>query len=123
MKKIFMIVVAVVAVLSAAQSFACHINFTPDRIEHAQVGDVVKIEAVVIKEHRNCELADTDVHVALSDNIKILSETGWTTVGKNEIHNTFEIEIINEGEVTFRVFRECSKKGVSEGILTFDAVK
>jgi hypothetical protein len=122
MKKIFMIIVAVVAVLSAAQSFACHINFTPDSIKHAQVGDIVKIEAVVVKEHRNCQLADTDVHVEVSDNIKVLSETGWATVGKNEIHNTFEIEVLNAGEVAFRVFRECSKKGVSEGILTFDVV-
>lgn len=123
MKKLLMVLIAVVIVMSAVDSFACHINFNPTNFETAKVGDIITIEAVVVKEHRNCVLEDTDVQVELSDNIKILSETGWTAVGKTEIHNTLEIEILSEGEAFLRVFRECSKKGVSEEFLKFQVVK
>ena len=118
-----MIAVVFVFVIAANESFACHITFESDQLKNAQVGEVIKVEAIVTKEHRRCELADDDVQVELSDNIKIVNETGWEAVGRNEIHNTFEIQILSEGETSFRVFRECSKKGVSEGVLEFQVVK
>lgn len=123
MKKLLMIAVVFVFVIAASESFACHITFESDQLKNAQVGEVIKVEAIVTKEHRRCELADDDVQVELSDNIKIVSETGWEKVGSNELHNTFEIQILSEGETNLRVFRECSKKGVSEGILEFQVVK
>lgn len=123
MKRLLMITVALVIVIAASESFACHITFESDPLKDAQVGEVITVEAIVTKEHRRCELADDDVQVELSDNIKIVSETGWEKVGSNEIHNTFEIQILSGGETSLRVFRECSKKGVSEGILEFQVVK
>lgn len=123
MKKFVMILFVVSMVMGASTSFACHITFEQENLKEAKVGDTLTIKAVVQKEHRRCVLEDTDVQVEHSENIKILSETGWTTVGRNEIHNTFEVEILDEGEVTVRVFRECSKKGISEETLTFQAVE
>jgi hypothetical protein len=123
MKKLLMLSIVVVILLSAGTSFACHINFNPAQLENVNIGESVTVEAIVIKEHRKCELADDDVQVTLSANARIISQTGWEKVGANELHNTFEIQILNEGETTLRVFRECSKKGLSEGILTFQVVK
>ena len=119
MKKLLMIAVALVIVIAASESFACHITFESDQLKNAQVGEVIKVEAIVTKEHRRCVLEDDDVQVELSSNIKIVSETGWETIGRNEIHNTFEIQILSGGETNLRVFRDCSKKGVSEGVLEF----
>ncbi|GAK59065.1 hypothetical protein U27_06041 [Candidatus Vecturithrix granuli] len=109
--------------MSADDSFACHITFTPTNPQTAQVGGIVKVEAIVTLEHRRCVLEDDDVQVEFSENINIVSDTGWQKVSASEIRNTFEIEVLNPGEATLRVYRECSKKGVSEGFLTFQAVK
>lgn len=123
MKKLLMFLIVGVIIISAGESFACHITFDPEQIENAQVGAVVTVEAIVTKEHGRCVLEDTDVQVELSDNIKIVSETGWQTEGSKEIHNTFEIQILAEGDTMLRVFRDCSKKGISEGMLIFQAAK
>lgn len=108
--------------MGAGESFACHITFTPANLQAVQVGGIVKVEAIVTLEHRRCELNDDDVQIDLSENMKVMSDTGWKKVGTNEIRNTFELEVLEPGEVVFRVYRECSKKGVSEGFLTFQAV-
>jgi len=124
-KLLFVFIVAVIAVvgMGADESFACHITFNPVNPEAAQVGGIIQVEAIVTLEHRRCVLEDDDVQVELSENIKILSETGWEKVNANEIHNTFEIEVLKPGEATLRVYRDCSKKGISEGFLTFQVVK
>lgn len=122
MKKLLLSLAALVMMLSAAESFACHISFNSTTLETAKVGDVITVEAIIVKEHRRCELADTDVHVELSEHLKILNETGWKAQG-NEIRNTFQIKVLTEGDVIFRVFRECSKKGISEGTFIFHATK
>ena len=126
MKKLFFVLIAAVIVvmgIGASESFACHITFTPANPQTAQVGGIVKVEAIVTLEHRRCVLEDDDVQVEFSENINIISETGWEKVSTSEIRNTFEIEVLNPGEATLRVYRECSKKGISEGFLTFQAVE
>lgn len=126
MKKfIFVLIAAVIAVvgIGTSESSACHITFNPVNPEVAQVGEVIQVEAIVTLEHRRCVLEDDDVQVELTENIKILSETGWEKVNAKEIRNTFEIEVLNLGEATLRVYRDCSKKGISEGFLAFQAVK
>ena len=126
MKKLFFVfIAAVIAVagIGASESFACHITFNPVNPEAVQVGGIIQVEAIVTLEHRRCVLEDDDVQVELTENIKIVNETGWEKVNANEIRNTFEIEVLNPGEVTLRVYRDCSKKGISEGFLMFQAVK
>lgn len=122
MKKLVMLFIVGLITIGAGESFACHITFDPGQVENVQIGEVVTVEAIVTKDHRRCVLEDNDVQVELSDNIKIVSETGWQTAGSQEIHNTFEIQILSEGDTLLRVFRDCSKKGISEGRLTFPVV-
>lgn len=121
MKTFIIVLIIGVSVLFAAQSFACHIEFDTANLQSVAVGDIVTIEAVVIKEHRRCVLPDDEVNVELSDNLKIVNESGWQTVG-DEIHNTLQIQVLSAGESRLRVFRECSKKGISEGTFEFWAV-
>lgn len=118
----FIVLIAMIG-MGANESFACHITFTPANLQTVRVGGIVKVEAIVTLEHRRCVLEDDNVQVELSENIKILSDAGWEKVSANEIRNTFEIEVLNPGEATLRVYRECSKKGISEGFLTFQVVE
>lgn len=108
-----------ILLLLASSSFACHISFEPQQLNAAQVGDTVTIEAIVTLDHRRCVLEDDDVNLEISDHLKILSDTGWERMNGNEIHNSFEVQILKPGEATLRVYRECSKKGLSEGSFTF----
>jgi hypothetical protein len=115
MKKLFAACfVAYIALIGmgAGKSFACHITFTPANLQTTQVGGIVKVEAIVTLEHRRCELNDDDVQIELSENMKIISDTGWKKVGTNEIHNTFELEVLEPGEVVFRVYRNVQKRRV-----------
>jgi hypothetical protein len=123
MKTLLVMFVIGLSLMFAAESFACHIEFETESLQQANVGEVITVEAIVVKEHRKCVLEDTDVQVELSDNLKIVHETGWQTVGSKEIHNTLQIEVVSEGNSIVRVFRECSKKGISEGTFEFLAVQ
>lgn len=123
MKNLLMVLIVAALVSVAGQSLACHISFETDDLEQAKVGETVTVEAIVHLEHRRCELEDDDVDVELSDNAQIVSDTGWERVGRSDIHNTLTIEILAAGDTNLRVFRECTKKGISEGVLQFQAVQ
>ena len=120
MKKILITVIALFVVFTAGQSFACHITFAPEKLATAKVGETITIEAIITQEHRRCVLEDDEVSIELSENAKILKETGWERVDSRTLHNTLEIQIQQAGETSLRVFRECSKKGISEGTFEFN---
>jgi hypothetical protein len=118
MKRIVGVLLFTIIFLSAGQTFACHISFDAPAPKDLKVGDVITIEAIVEKEHRRCVLPDNEVFLELSESLKLLDDTGWHAEGGMEIRNTLILEVVAESETTVRVFRECSKKGVSEGILS-----
>jgi hypothetical protein len=92
--------------------FACEITFEPtDKVK--AVNKVAKFTAVVKWEHKKCVLADDDINIDYKG-VKKLKESGWKKEKPGLFKNEIEVELTDkEGEV--RVWRECSKKGLSEG--------
>jgi len=99
-------------------STACHIELTTDN-DHIKPGDIVSITVTSIKEHRNCELSDDDYSFELSNNATLLNQGTWTEIRRGVFTNTYKIRVDNNGTLDFRVYRECSKKGISEGNLSY----
>ena len=116
-KMIINIVVLLMVVLPSVIN-ACHIELTPDK-ESIKPGDVVQITVTSVLEHRNCVLENDDYQLELSDNASILKQGTWTETKRGVFTNTFTIKINEPGLFSFRVFRDCSKKGISEGDLSY----
>lgn len=102
-------------------SSACQVNFSPERFETLSVNDIISVEVMLTKEHRQCPLSDDDVTVELSPKAKIVEQTGWKARGSKKVVNTFTIKILEAGSSTFRITRDCQKKGISEATLTLEA--
>ncbi|MCX7958920.1 MAG: hypothetical protein N3B13_07725 [Deltaproteobacteria bacterium] len=111
-KPFFMIVFVFVTLLFADKLFACEITFEQGEKVKAEAKKA-KITAVVKWEHKKWVLAEDDVNIDYKGAIKI-KESGWKKEKPGLFKNEIEVELTEkEGEV--RVWRECSKKGVSEG--------
>ncbi len=116
MKKISIILGAVVFVMAAfaSDALACHITFDPEEVQVGADGKGT-VKAIVKWEHRKCVLDDDDVHVD-ANSVKIIKSTGFKKVRRGLFENVIEFQL--EGEQgSIRVWRECSKKGLSEGIV------
>ncbi len=123
MKKLMMMMMIGWMLISAEKSAACEITFMPETVEKAVVGETLTVEAILRYEHRKCVIEKDDTNLEMSDNIRIVSDTGWEKVKRSLYHNFFDIQMLKEGEAWFRIFRECSKKDISEGILKIQVVK
>ena len=95
-------------------AFSCHITFTPDRLK-LKKGAITNIIVHVKWEHRKCELDDDDVNVDYIG-VKKLKIGEWTKVKRGLYKNTIKIKVLKEF-AKIRVWRECTKKGLSEGII------
>ena len=116
--KIILTAIAPLILLLPAISAACHIELEPDK-DAIRVGDTVTIMATSILEHRNCVLEDDDYSLDLSKNATLLKQGTWTETKRGVFTNTFTIKITDTGLFSIRVYRDCSKKGISEGDLSY----
>lgn len=113
MKRVLLSVLFLIIALIVAKSVsACEITFEEGDKVKAE-GRKAKITVVVKWEHRKCVLADDDINIDYNG-VKKLKESGWRKERAGLFKNEIEVELMEkEGEV--RVWRECSKKGISEG--------
>ncbi|MBN2797642.1 MAG: hypothetical protein JXX28_00695 [Deltaproteobacteria bacterium] len=72
-----------------------------------------QITAKVEWEHRNCELDDDDVNIDYTG-LKQISATGWEEESRGIFINHLVVELTGATDGTIHVWRECTKKGVSE---------
>jgi hypothetical protein len=92
---------------------ACGVDFEPNPVKVGK--DNTAMVKVIIKwEHRRCELDDDDVLLDLKG-VKVLGQTGWKRIRHGLYYNTMKVELTHQTKGTLRVWRECSKKGISEG--------
>jgi len=104
-----------------SDALACHITFektdSKDKQETIKVGEdgTVVFNAVVKWEHRKCVLADDDVNIDYNGVEKIYAK-GWKKIKRGLYKNEIKVKLIDK-EGTVRIWRECSKKGLSEGIV------
>ena len=99
-------------------STACHIELKADK-SNIKPGDIVSITVTSVKEHRKCSLSDDDYSFELSDNATLLNKDTWTEAKRGVFTNTYKIRVNKPGLFTFRVYRECNKKGISEGKFSY----
>jgi len=123
MKKLMIIIMIGWMLISAEKSPACEVTFTPETVEKAVVGETLTVEAILKYEHRKCVIEKDDTNLEMSENVRIVNDTGWEKVKRRLYHNFFDIQVMEEGEAWFRIFRECSKKDISEGILRIQVVQ
>ena len=120
MKTLKSILPAIVGLLLVVPvlSTACHIELKADK-NTIKPGDLISITVTSIKEHRNCSLSDDDYYFELSDNATLLNQGTWTETKRGVFTNTYKIRVNEPGTFSFRVYRECNKKGISEGEFSY----
>ena len=116
LKTIILAVFAALVVFAALpeKSQACIITFEPSDVVVDENGEAT-VRVVLKWEHRRCVLDDDDVNIDY-ENIKELSNTGWKKIKRGLFENILKIKLTGD-EGMIRVWRDCSKKGISEGIL------
>ena len=105
----FLILVAYVP-----KSSACVVTFDPPEV-HVGPDGKGTVKILLKWEHRKCVLDDDDVHVD-GTSVKILKSTGFKKVRRGRFENVVNFELQGK-EGSIRVWRDCSLKGLSEGIV------
>lgn len=110
-KVISMLGSAAAVFLFTSVALACFITFEPDTVQ-ANADGRASFDAVIRWEHRRCVLDDDDVNID-TNGLKILNQSGWQQVKRGLFKNHFDVQLTSK-EGSLRVWRECSKKGISE---------
>ncbi len=105
---------AAAVTLFTSVALACFITFEPENVRADSEGRA-SFKAVIRWEHRRCVLDDDDVNID-TKGLKILRQTGWEQVKRGTFENEFQVQLTAK-EGSLRVWRECSKKGISEGTI------
>jgi len=109
---LFVLVFLLISLVLKDRLLACEITFEDGEKVKAE-NKIARFTAVVKWEHKKCVLAEDDINIDYNG-VKKIKESGWKKVRHGLYKNEIEVELTGEeGEV--RVWRECSKKGVSEG--------
>ena len=106
----FLTVMPLVLLFSSI-ALACFITFEPESV-HADSSGRAAFDAVIRWEHRRCVLDDDDVNLD-AKGLKIVSQSGWEQVRRDTFKNHIVVQLVNK-EGSLRIWRECSKKGISE---------
>lgn len=100
--------------LFTSLALACFITFEPETVR-ADAGGHATFDALIRWEHRRCVLDDDDVNVDVQG-LKVLKQSGWEQVKRGLFKNEFEVQLTAK-EGSLRIWRECSKKGISENTI------
>jgi hypothetical protein len=103
-----------VILLFTSIAMACFINFEPATVR-ADANGQASFAAIIRWEHRKCVLDDDDVNID-TKGLKILKQTGWNQVKRGYFKNDFVVQLTAK-DGSLRVWRECSKKGISEATI------
>jgi hypothetical protein len=97
--------------LASSIALACFISFEPESVRAGADGRA-EFDAVIRWEHRKCVLDDDDVNLD-AKGLKVVSQTGWEQVKRGYFTNHIVVQLTAK-EGSLRVWRDCSKKGISE---------
>ena len=100
--------------LFASIALACFITFEPETVR-ADADGRARFTGVIRWEHRKCVLDDDDVNID-TKGLKVLKQSGWEQVKRDTFENEFEVQLTAK-EGSLRIWRECSKKGISEATI------
>ncbi len=104
------ILIAVVALGAlAAPVLACDISVEPSSVS-GKVGDTLTFTVTVAETHRTCTVPIGDTQVYLT-NMELVSETPWQQVADGVNEKQVTVRLLQAGEGSIRVIRECAKGG------------
>lgn len=109
--------IAALFALVTSPALACIITEVEPVPVTAAADGTAKITARVEWEHRNCELDEDDVNIDLTG-LVLVSSTGWDRESAGVYLNQLVVRLTGSAPGSIRVWRECTKKGVSEGRFT-----
>jgi len=126
MKKVGSVVAAgfILALALAGRAPACEITFESPSMVADSLGagvivdtsGVAEVTAIVKWEHRRCVLDEDDINVDYKGVVEV-SSTGWKKVKRGVYQNTLRVRLTGQEDGTIRVWRSCSRKGISEGTI------
>ena len=108
--------ILIISVSIVETSIACKISYDPGKVEGI-VGEKKTVEIELKWEHRRCVLDEYDISMEFKG-VTLIEQQGWEKVRSMLYKNVVTVRLDEPGKGTIRVYRECSKKGLSEGILT-----
>ena len=113
MKKLRILVAAVLMISTTAALQACDIFVTPSKSK-VLVGDTITVKVKVHLIHRKCVLPieETDVEATRGG---VLGHTKWKKVSRMDYESVYKIVFYESGRNRILVTRECSRVGLSEG--------
>jgi len=98
-------------IFTTVSVLACKFTFIPSTVKVNSNGKAT-VKISVTCEHRTCQMGCKDITIDCKG-VKILKNSGWIETEKKIFQNTLEIQL-TETSGTIRVWRECSKHGISE---------
>ena len=107
LSSIFIAVVALGAL--AAPVLACDISVEPSSAG-GKVGDTLTFTVTVAETHRTCTVPIGDTQIFLTD-MQLVSETPWEQVADGVDEKQVAVRLLQAGEGSIRVIRECAKGG------------
>jgi len=110
----------VIMVLVAGPLWSCFIEFDPESVTVKQ-GEEFTVILVIEHEHRRCELTLDDTGYE-AEGLEIIKKGEWESKDRF-LHRQVLTLKLTAAEGKLRVVRECTRKGISEGILKVKAAK
>jgi len=107
-------------VLLAGPLWSCFIEFEPDAVTVKQ-GEEFTITLVIEHEHRRCELTLDDTEYEVKG-LEIVKKGEWKSEDRSLHRQMLTLKLVAD-KGTLRVVRECTRKGISQGILKVTAKK
>ena len=105
------------ALLVPRRAHCCVVTFEPREVLAGADGHATFIARIRL-DHNRCILDLPPLCVELRPiGLGILSESGWKKVHRSLFENRYHVALAAE-QGSLRVWRECSKKGISEGEIT-----
>jgi hypothetical protein len=105
------------ALLVPCRAHCCVVTFEPREVLAGADGQATFIARIQL-DHTRCILDLPPRCIELRPSgLGILSETGWKKVRRSLFENRYHVALAGE-RGSLRIWRECSKKGISEGEIT-----
>lgn len=83
-------------------------------------GDAFYVRVTVIKDHNKCTLTSMDDYKFDAENLELLGMTEWEEISRNTFQVWVKVQAIETGEAFLKIWKNCSKEGYDEEILSFE---
>ena len=82
-------------------------------------GDEFYIRVTVIKDHNKCVLTSMDDYKFDAEGLELLGMTEWKGISRNTFQTWVKAKATESGEGFFKIWKNCSKEGYDEEVLSF----